>query len=67
MRVTGLHVYPGLFDAMSTIGLIEMGAVSATKVPIASGRSRSGGIRIAIPIPIRIDRRPTVRFGLRLG
>jgi imidazolonepropionase-like amidohydrolase len=27
---TGLHVYPGLFDAMSTIGLIEIGAVSAT-------------------------------------
>jgi imidazolonepropionase-like amidohydrolase len=27
---TGLHVYPGLFDAMSTIGLIEIGSVSAT-------------------------------------
>ena len=27
---TGLHVYPGLFDAMSTMGLIEIGAVSAT-------------------------------------
>ena len=26
----GLHVYPGLFDAMSTLGLIEIGAVSAT-------------------------------------
>ena len=27
---TGLHVYPGLFDAMSTIGLIEIGSVPAT-------------------------------------
>jgi len=27
---TGLHVYPGLFDAISTMGLIEIGAVSAT-------------------------------------
>lgn len=27
---TGLHVYPGLFDAMSTMGLIEIGSVSAT-------------------------------------
>jgi imidazolonepropionase-like amidohydrolase len=27
---TGLHVYPGLFDAMSTMGLIEIGSVPAT-------------------------------------
>ncbi len=27
---TGLHVYPGIFDAMSTLGLTEIGAVSAT-------------------------------------
>lgn len=27
---TGLHVYPGLFDALSTIGLDEIDAVSAT-------------------------------------
>lgn len=27
---TGLHVYPGLFDAMSTVGLDEVDAVSAT-------------------------------------
>lgn len=27
---TGLHVYPGLFDAMSTMGLVEINAVSAT-------------------------------------
>ncbi len=27
---TGLHVYPGLFDAMSTVGLDEIDAVSAT-------------------------------------
>jgi imidazolonepropionase-like amidohydrolase len=26
----GLHVYPGMFDAMSTLGLIEVGAVAAT-------------------------------------
>ena len=28
--VAGLHVYPGLFDALSTHGLIEIGAVRAT-------------------------------------
>ena len=27
---TGLHVYPGLFDAWSNIGLIEISAISAT-------------------------------------
>jgi len=27
---TGLHVYPGLFDAMSRIGLTEVGAVAVT-------------------------------------
>ena len=27
---TGLHVYPGLFDAVSQLGLTEIGAVSAT-------------------------------------
>ncbi|HEX6791955.1 MAG TPA: amidohydrolase family protein [Candidatus Krumholzibacteria bacterium] len=27
---TGLHVYPGLFDALSTVGLDEVDAVSAT-------------------------------------
>ena len=27
---SGMHVYPGLFDAMSTLGLTEIGAVSAT-------------------------------------
>jgi imidazolonepropionase-like amidohydrolase len=27
---TGLHVYPGLFDAISQLGLLEVGAVSAT-------------------------------------
>jgi len=27
---TGLHVYPGLFDAVSQLGLVEVGAVSAT-------------------------------------
>jgi imidazolonepropionase-like amidohydrolase len=27
---TGLHVYPGIFDAMSTLGLIEINSVSAT-------------------------------------
>lgn len=30
LDATGLHVYPGLFDAMSQIGLLEVGAVSAT-------------------------------------
>jgi imidazolonepropionase-like amidohydrolase len=28
--VTGLHVYPGMFDALSTVGLDEVDAVSAT-------------------------------------
>lgn len=28
--VTGLHVYPGIFDAMSHIGLVEVGAEAAT-------------------------------------
>ncbi len=28
--VTGLHVYPGIFDAMSQMGLVEVGAVAAT-------------------------------------
>jgi len=27
---TGQHVYPGLFDALSQVGLLEIGAVSAT-------------------------------------
>ena len=27
---TGLHVYPGLFDAMSRLGLTEVGAVAVT-------------------------------------
>jgi imidazolonepropionase-like amidohydrolase len=27
---TGLHVYPGIFDALSTLGLVEIDAVSAT-------------------------------------
>ena len=27
---TGLHVYPGLFDALSQVGLLEVNAVSAT-------------------------------------
>jgi len=30
INASGLHVYPGMFDAMSTLGLIEIGAVSAT-------------------------------------
>ncbi len=27
---TGLHVYPGMFDALSQLGLLEIGAVAAT-------------------------------------
>ncbi len=27
---TGLHVYPGMFDAMSQLGLVEIGSVQAT-------------------------------------
>jgi len=30
LDATGLHVFPGLFDALSQIGLVEVGAVSAT-------------------------------------
>ncbi len=30
LDVEGLHVYPGLFDALSTLGLVEIGAVRAT-------------------------------------
>ena len=28
--ISGLHVYPGIFDALSTIGLVEVSAVAAT-------------------------------------
>ena len=28
--VTGLHVYPGLFDALGQMGLVEVNAVAAT-------------------------------------
>lgn len=30
LDVSGLHVYPGFFDAMSRLGLVEVGAVAAT-------------------------------------
>jgi imidazolonepropionase-like amidohydrolase len=30
LDAAGLHVYPGLFDAMSQLGLLEVGAVAAT-------------------------------------
>ncbi len=30
MDVTGLHIYPGFFDAFSRLGLVEIGSVSAT-------------------------------------
>jgi imidazolonepropionase-like amidohydrolase len=39
MRIdaAGLHVYPGLFDAMSTVGLDEVDAVSATNDQVEMG------------------------------
>ncbi len=30
INVTGLHVYPGLFDALGQIGLVEVNATAAT-------------------------------------
>ena len=30
IEASGLHVYPGMIDAMSQLGLIEVGAVPAT-------------------------------------
>ncbi len=35
---TGLHVYPGLFDAMTTLGLVEISAVAATSDTTEIGR-----------------------------
>ena len=44
---TGLHVYPGLFDAMSTIGLIEIGAES-TRIVVRDSAGLSGLVEHAI-------------------
>ncbi len=38
LDVTGLHVYPGMFDAMSTLGLVEVSAISATVDTTELGR-----------------------------
>ncbi len=34
----GLHVYPGLFDAMTTLGLVEISAIPATRDSTELGR-----------------------------
>ncbi len=38
LDASGLHVYPGLFDALSTHGLVEVGAVRATVDTTELGR-----------------------------
>ncbi len=38
LDVAGLHVYPGMFDAMSAMGLVEVGAIAATVDTTELGR-----------------------------
>lgn len=38
LDVQGLHVYPGLFDAFSLLGLVEVGAIAATVDTTEIGR-----------------------------
>ena len=62
LDITGKHVYPGLFDAHSSLGLVEISMVRATR-DLAESGSLNSNVRVEVAVNPDSEMIPVSRSG----